>query len=111
LFAYREPEAFARLLDILAGFSAEYLIRQIDAGADAVQIFDSWAGVLDEFSFARFCTGPVRKIVGRVREVHPDVPIIGFPRGAGSLYDAYRQDTGVTALGLDWTVPISQARR
>jgi len=111
LFAYREPERFEALLRTLADYSAEYLVRQIDAGADAVQIFDSWAGVLDEDCFDRFCVGPVRRIVERVRAAHPEVPIIGFPRGAGSLYDSYRRQTGVTALGLDWTVPMEQARR
>jgi uroporphyrinogen decarboxylase len=111
LFAYREPERFEQLLDTLACFSAEYLIRQIEAGADAVQIFDSWAGVLDEHSFERFCVRPVAKIVEQVKATHPDVPVIGFPRGAGSLYDSYRAKTGVTALGLDWSVPLSQAQR
>jgi uroporphyrinogen decarboxylase len=111
LFAYREPEAFAKLIDLLADYSAEYLVRQIEAGADAVQIFDSWAGVLDEDCFARFCAAPVARIVARVRERFPDVPVIGFPRGAGSLYDGYRAATGVDAVGLDWSVPLSQARR
>ena len=111
LFAYREPEAFAKLIDLLADYSAEYLVRQIEAGADAVQIFDSWAGVLDEDCFARFCAVPVARIVARVRERFPDVPVIGFPRGAGSLYDGYRATTGVDAVGLDWSVPLSQARR
>ncbi|MBN9038360.1 MAG: uroporphyrinogen decarboxylase [Rhizobiales bacterium] len=111
LFAYREPEAFAKLIDLLADYSAEYLVRQIEAGADAVQIFDSWAGVLDEDCFARFCAAPVARIVARVRERFPDVPVIGFPRGAGSLYDGYRATTGVDAVGLDWSVPLSQARR
>lgn len=110
LFSYREPEAMTRLIDILARYSADYLIRQIDAGADVVQIFDSWAGVLDEASFDAWCMRPVAEIVRRVREVHPDVPIIGFPRGAGKLYETYRQKTGVTDLGLDWTVPMSQAK-
>jgi uroporphyrinogen decarboxylase len=109
LFAYREPEAFARLLNVLAECSAEYLIRQIEAGADAVQIFDSWSGVLDEASFEAFCVKPVTKIVGKVRAVHPDVPIIGFPKGAGANYQTYRQETGVSALGLDWTVPLGLA--
>ena len=110
LFSYRHPDAFRKLLDILADWSAEYLIRQVEAGADAVQIFESWAGVLDEASFAANCVAPVRRIVGKVRQAFPDVPIIGFPRGAGSLYDGYRAETGVTALGLDWSVPLSQAR-
>jgi uroporphyrinogen decarboxylase len=111
LFAYRHPEAFARLLTEIADWSADYLIWQIEAGADAVQIFDSWAGVLDEASFEAFCAGPVARIVKRVRDRYPDVPVIGFPRGAGSLYDSYREKTGVTALGLDWSVPLAQAQR
>lgn len=110
LFAYRHPERFADLLERLADWSAEYLSRQIEAGADAVQIFDSWSGVLDEISFQRFALGPVRRIVERVRKQHPGVPVIGFPRGAGVRYDDYREKTGVTALGLDWTVPIAQAK-
>ena len=109
LFGYRHPDAMDRLLRKLAEVSAEYLIRQIDAGAEAVQIFDSSAGVLDEESFERFCVRPVADIVDRVRRRYPDVPIIGFPRGAGVFYGTYRQKTGVTAIGLDWTVPISAA--
>ena len=110
LFAYRKPAAFARLLKVLADHSAAYLIRQIEAGADAVQIFDSWSGVLDEPCFEAFCVAPVAEIVRQVRLVYPDVPIIGFPKGAGALYDSYRRKTGVTALGLDWTVPMAAAR-
>ena len=111
LFGYREPEAMRALLDVLAERSAEYLIRQIDAGAEAVQIFDSWSGVLDEATFEAYCIRPMAEIVRRVRAVHPDTPIIGFPKGAGSLYDDYRRLTGVNALGLDWSVPLSQAKR
>ena len=111
LATFRNPVEMGRLLDIVADRSAEYLIRQIEAGADAVQIFDSWSGVLDEAAFEFCCVGPVRKIVERVRAVHPDTPIIGFPKGAGALYDTYREKTGVTALGLDWSVPLSQAQR
>ncbi len=110
LFAYRQPEAFARLLDMLAEQSAAYLVRQIEAGADAVQIFDSWSGILDQPCFEAFCVEPVAKIVRAVRLVYPDVPIIGFPKGAGAYYDSYRQRTGVTALGLDWTVPVAKGR-
>ncbi|MER9416029.1 uroporphyrinogen decarboxylase [Mesorhizobium sp. M0306] len=110
LFAYREPAAFLRLLMVLADHSAAYLIRQIDAGADAVQIFDSWSGVLDEASFELFCVQPVAEIVRQVKAAHPDVPIIGFPKGAGDHYRSYRQKTGVAGLGLDWTVPLSTAK-
>ena len=110
LFGYREPEAMRALLDLLAQVSAEYLIRQIKAGADAVQIFDSWSGVLDEACFEAWCTRPVADIVRRVRAAHPDTPIIGFPKGAGAAYGPYRAATGVDALGLDWTVPLAQAK-
>lgn len=111
LFAYREPEAMRLLIDKLTDWSAQYLIRQIEAGADAVQIFDSWSGVLDDACFERFCTEPVAEIVRRVRKVHPDVPVIGFPKGAGYRCLSYRARTGVTALGMDWTVPLDLAAR
>ena len=111
LFGYRNPEAMQKLLAVLADHSAAYLKRQIAAGADVVQIFDSWAGVLDEASFEEFCVEPVRRIVASIREEYPEVPIIGFPRGAGALYEGYRGRTGVTALGLDWSLPLSAARR
>ncbi len=109
LFAYREPEAFRKLLAVLADQSAAYLIRQIEAGADTVQIFDSWSGVLDEASFEAFCVEPVARIVRKVHEVCPNVPVIGFPKGAGANYSSYRRKTGVAGLGLDWSVPLSQA--
>lgn len=105
LFAYRHPEAFDRLLQLLADQSADYLIRQLDAGADAVQIFDSWSGVLDESMFDRACIRPVKRLVDRVRAVHPKARIIGFPKGCGALMRGYRDATGVTALGLDWAMP------
>ncbi|QDZ01843.1 uroporphyrinogen decarboxylase [Nitratireductor mangrovi] len=111
LFAYSQREAFEALIASLAEVSAEYLLKQIEAGADAVQIFDSWAGVLGEAEFEAFCAKPVAAMVARIRERHPDVPVIGFPKGAGSLYNGYRQATGVSALGLDWSVPMSQAVR
>lgn len=110
LFAYREPAAFLQLLNVLADHSAAYLIRQIEAGADVVQIFDSWSGVLDEVSFEAFCVRPVAEIVRQVRAVHPNIPIIGFPKGAGAHYRSYRQKTGVAGLGLDWTVPLTTAK-
>ncbi|WP_315925907.1 uroporphyrinogen decarboxylase [Mesorhizobium sp. SP-1A] len=110
LFAYREPAAFARLLKILADQSAAYLVRQIEAGADAVQIFDSWSGVLDEACFEAFCIQPVAEIVRQVKAAYPNVPVIGFPKGAGFNYERYRERTGVQGLGLDWTVPLSAAR-
>lgn len=109
LFSYQHPDLFEQLLNTVADHSADYLCRQIEEGADVVQIFDSWSGVLDEASFERWCVKPVARIVAKVRARFPDVPIIGFPKGAGTLYAQYRQKTGVTALGLDWSVPLSQA--
>jgi uroporphyrinogen decarboxylase len=84
LMAYREPEAFARLIDILADVSSRYLIEQLKAGAEAVQIFDTWAGVLPPAEFARWSIAPVRRMVEAVRREIPDAKIIGFPRGAGA---------------------------
>lgn len=109
LFGYRERAAMERLLDLLADMSAAYLLRQLDEGADAVQVFDSWSGVLDEEMFEAFCVRPMKRIVDTVRAQKPDATIIGFPKGAGMLYRDYRQKTGVDALGLDWTVPLSFA--
>jgi uroporphyrinogen decarboxylase len=111
LFAYRQPTEMRQLLNILADFSASYLIRQIAAGADAVQIFDSWSGVLDEATFQAFCVEPIAAIVRQVRAAHPGVPVIAFPKGAGSRYDGFRQASGATVVGLDWTVPLVQAKR
>ncbi|QPC86073.1 uroporphyrinogen decarboxylase [Mesorhizobium sp. NBSH29] len=111
LFAYQHPVQFAELLNLLADLSGEYLIRQIEAGADVVQVFDSWSGVLDEACFETFCVQPMARIVRCVRARFPDVPIIGFPKGAGCRYETYRGLTGVDALGLDWTVPMHQAQR
>jgi uroporphyrinogen decarboxylase len=110
LFSYREPEAFAKLLDLLTDVSADYLAAQLMAGADAVQIFDSWAGVLDDASFEAHCVRPVARLVKRLRSIVPEARIIGFPRGAGLRYRGYRASTGVDALGLDWSVPMELAR-
>jgi uroporphyrinogen decarboxylase len=109
LFAYRHPEAFKRLLDLLAEISADYLVAQIDAGADAVQIFDSWAGVLGETEFDAFAVKPVRRIIELVQARRPQAKIIAFAKGAGILLKRYRQDTGADAIGLDWSVPLSFA--
>ncbi|HEX5935368.1 MAG TPA: uroporphyrinogen decarboxylase [Pseudorhizobium sp.] len=109
LFAYRHPAAFERLLTVLADISAEYLIGQIDAGADAVQIFDSWAGVLGEDEFRRYAVEPVARIIRRVRSERPGAKVIAFAKGAGMNLRTYRQQTDANAIGLDWTVPLSFA--
>jgi len=109
LFCYQQPEMMNKLLEILADISADYLIKQIEAGADLVQIFDSWAGILDENSFDSCAILPVRRMVRRIRARFPEIPIIGFPRGAGLFYKNYVQKTGITALSLDWSVPLDFA--
>ena len=109
LFAYRHPEAFDHLLALLADVSADYLVAQIDAGADAVQIFDSWAGVLGEVEFQRYAVKPVRRMVDSVRARRPKAKIIAFAKGAGILLKQYRQQTDADAIGLDWSVPLSFA--
>jgi uroporphyrinogen decarboxylase len=110
LWAYRDPAGFARLIDRLVDATTGYLLRQVEAGAEILQLFDSWAGVLPEAQFGRWVIEPTRRIVSAVRGVHPDIPIIGFPRGAGALYPRYFTETGVTAVSLDTAVPAGWAR-
>lgn len=109
-FALQDPVAFQKLMDLLVDASAQYLIAQIDAGADAVQIFDSWASVLDEDQFRKWCIAPVEGIVSKVKSQRPDARIIGFPKGIGAFYKGYAEATGVNMIGLDWTLPMSFAR-
>lgn len=106
LFAYRNPELFDHLLAFLADISADYLVEQIDAGADVVQIFDSWAGVLGETEFERFAVKPVQRIIDSVKSRRPQAKIISFAKGAGILLKDYRKQTGADAIGLDWSVPL-----
>lgn len=110
LFAYEHETAFTQLLEILADMSAEYLIAQIDAGADAVQIFDSWAGVLGDQEFEKYAIAPVKRIIDQVRQKRPDAKIIAFAKGAGFLLKNYRQAVGSDAIGLDWAVPLDFAK-
>ncbi|WP_295734695.1 uroporphyrinogen decarboxylase [uncultured Bartonella sp.] len=111
LFGFNHPEAMKSLLELLADVSADYLVNQVKSGAEVLQIFDSWAGVLDEESFDSYVIYPIKRMVQRIRNVFPEVPIIGFPKGAGALYENFAQKTGVTALGLDWSVPLSFAKK
>ena len=109
LFAWREPEAFEHLLEVLVEASAAYLIAQLKHGADVVQLFESWAANLDEAAFARWVIAPNRKIVERVRAAIPEAPIIGFPRGAGAMFSDFATMTGVSMLGLDTMTPARRA--
>ena len=108
--AYAAPAMFGDLIRVLVDATTHHLIRQIDSGADVVQLFDTWAGVLAEEQFRRWVIAPTAEIVGRVRAAHPEVPIIGFPRGAGALYAEYVDATGVDGVGLDAGVPLDWAR-
>ena len=109
-FAYRAPKLFGELLDILVGASASYLIRQFEAGVDAVQIFDTWAGVLPDNEFDRCCVEPCARIINAVRMQIPTAKFIGFPRGAGSRLKRYIDVVPVDAVGLDWTIDLDFAR-
>lgn len=110
LFAYRYPDAFAELIGHLTTASAAYLVRQLEAGAEVVQIFDSWAGILPPEEFARWCVAPVRALVETVRASVPQARFIGFPRGAGTLLPTYVATVPVDAVGLDWMVDRVWAR-
>lgn len=110
-WAWHEPDTFQLLITLLVEAIAAYLQRQIEAGAEVVQLFDSWAGGLPETQFRRWVIEPTRLIVERLRAVAPTVPIIGFPRGAGALYEAFVQETGVNAVSLDQAVPAGWAAK
>ena len=109
-FAYRHSEAFAELIEILVEASASYLVKQLAAGADAVQIFDTWAGVLPPDEFRKWCIEPCARIVAAVRNSIPEAKIIGFPRGAGTKLTQYLASVPVDAVGLDWMIELGFAR-
>ncbi len=104
------PDAFARLVDLLVDGCTRHCLAQLDAGAQAIQIFDSWASSLDEEGFRRFSIAPIREIARRIHEAHPGVPVIGFPRGAGTLYPDFVDEAGVDAVSLDWSVSYAAGR-
>ncbi|MGN6123942.1 MAG: uroporphyrinogen decarboxylase [Sphingomonas oligoaromativorans] len=104
IMAYREPEAFAELIERIVEITVDYLCGQIDAGVHAVQIFESWAGSLAPDQFERWVIEPTRTIVRAVKARRPGVPVIGFPKGAGGKLAAYAEGTMVDALGIDETV-------
>ena len=110
-WALADAETFDVLIERLTEATIAHLSAQIDAGVEAVQLFDSWAGVLPEVAFRRVVIAPTRRIVEALRERHPRVPVIGFPRGAGLMYRAYVTETKVSAVGLDSSVPCEVARR
>jgi uroporphyrinogen decarboxylase len=110
MLAYRNPEAFSKIVDALVANSIEYLVGQLKAGADCVQIFDTWAGVLPPREFLRWSIAPTARIVEGVRAKMPDAKMIGFPRGAAALLPAYIGATRVDAVSIDWTAEPSLIR-
>ncbi len=102
--AMKDPGAFGAIIDALIEVTVEYLAKQIDAGVDAVQLFDSWSGSLSPQQFEQWVIAPTARIVSQLRAIHPETPIIGFPKGAGEKLPAYARETVVDALGLDETI-------
>lgn len=109
-WAYGRPEDFQRVIDLLVDATSEYLIRQVEAGAEVLQIFDSWAGVWPEADLRRWCLAPCKEIIARVKTAQPDIPVILFPRGVGLAYRDFALQSGAQGLGLDTTVPLAWAR-
>jgi len=104
-----EPVGFGALIRLVTEATIEYLVKQVEAGAEALQLFDSWAGVLSEDEFGRWAIEPMRQIVDAVKARCPGVPIIGFPRGAGVMYARYVEEAGIDAVSLDSSVPLRWA--
>lgn len=109
--AYRDPAGFQAIIDAIAGVTVEYLAGQIEAGAEAVQLFDSWAGSLAPAEYERWVIAPNAAIAAAIHARFPGVPVIGFPKGSGEKLAAYARETGVDAVGIDETIdPLWAAR-
>ncbi len=108
-WAYADPETFGRLIDLLVEATSAYVIEQVRHGAEIIQLFDTWAGVLPEAEFRRWVIDANARIVANLRAACPGVPVIGFPRGAGLLYEDFVRETGVDGVSLDATVPVQWA--
>ena len=105
LWAYRDRAGFQALIDMLVATSVEYLSGQVKAGADVIQIFDTWAGSLPDDELDRWVIEPTKSIVSELKQRHPDIPIIGFPRGVGGAALWYVTETGVDGVGCDTAMP------
>ncbi len=110
LWAYQDPDAFQVLIDLLVEASTAYLSQQVQAGAEVLQIFDTWAGSLPDDEFERWVVAPTAKIVSTLKARHPEVPVIGFAKGAGVALARYAQATGVDGVGCDTSLPLAAAR-
>ena len=109
--AYRAPADFKALLDTLVEATAEYLIAQVKAGAEALQIFESWAGTIPAQAVDHFSVQPIKRIIARIRQVAPNTPVIVFPRGAGANLIRYADMSGANAISLDTNTPLLTARK
>ncbi|WP_085906398.1 uroporphyrinogen decarboxylase [Kiloniella majae] len=109
-WAYSKPEEFDRIINLVVEATTRYLIKQIESGAETVQIFDSWAGIWPEFALRRWCLEPCKQIIAGIKSVYPNVPVILFPRGVGDSYPVFAKESGADALGLDTTLSTSWAR-
>ena len=105
-WAYRSSEEFQLLIDCLVAAISGHLIHQGDSGAEALQIFDTWAGLLPPSQFDKWVIKPIKQIVVNVKEKHPAIPIIGFPRGAGLNYEKFVIETGIDGVSVDSTLPL-----
>ncbi|MDX5595120.1 uroporphyrinogen decarboxylase [Pseudovibrio sp. SPO723] len=108
--SYTDPVLLQSFIDHLVEASATYLIAQHDAGADALQIFDTWAGVLDDLGFERWSIAPTKALIAKVKAERPEAKIIGFPKASAARLHRFADETGVDALGLDWSVPADVAQ-
>ena len=109
-WAYQSPESFSKLIDLLVDATTKYLVAQVENGVEVIQLFDSWSGLLAEIPFQQWVIEPTRRIVEGVRKHHPDIPIIGFPKGSGLRIPEFVRQTGVTGVSLDANASLEWAR-
>jgi len=109
IFSLREEKTFSLIIDKIVETSIHYLSMQVEAGADVIQIFDSWAGLLSEKEYEKRVIVPTKALVGALKKMHPQVPIIGFPRGSGVKYKDYAEATGIDVVSIDSQTPLGWA--
>ena len=105
-FLYTKHKLALQLINIITDKTIEYLSNQIEAGADVIQLFDSWSGVLSGEEYKKFVINPTKKIVDSLKIKYPQIPIIGFPRGSGYLYEDYIDQTNIDGVGVDQFIPL-----
>jgi uroporphyrinogen decarboxylase len=108
--AFQQEEVFQKLIDLLIMATSEYLLKQIEKGAEVIQLFDTWAGNLPDDQFRKWVIEPTKRIVRNIRAKHAEIPIIGFPKGAGCRYPEYISATEVSAVSIDTTMPLEWVR-